>query len=80
MGDIVDAGSYVSIEVVVILALIITYSAFKKEQRKRVQSRRLGCSTSRRLCVVSQTSWQLADTSCLRFLFEHGIQMSRFLV
>lgn len=32
MGDIVDAGSYVSIEVVVILAIIITYSAFKKSK------------------------------------------------
>jgi chromate transport protein ChrA len=32
MGDIVDAGSYVSIEVVVILALIVTYSAFKKSK------------------------------------------------
>jgi len=31
MGDIVDVGAYVSIEVVVIGALIATFFAFKKE-------------------------------------------------
>ena len=32
MGDIVDVGAYVSIEVLVIFALIATYFAFKKNK------------------------------------------------
>ena len=33
MVDIIDAGAYISIEVLVILAFIVTYYAFKKDKQ-----------------------------------------------